>query len=68
MFDEQTASAGGMIAEKIKAPPTRAQKIAAWRKENEKAYKQACFEHTCTCTPTRAQMLLLQQWSNPPID
>lgn len=67
MFDETTASAGGEIAEKIKKPPTRAQKIAAWREANQTAYTAACHEH-CTCTPTRAQMILLQQWENPPID
>lgn len=68
MFDEHATTAGGEVAEKIKAPLTRDEKIAAWRKDNERAYKQACHEHECTCTPTRAQMLLFDQWRNPPVD
>lgn len=70
MFDEKTESLGGDVKEKPakpKKPPTRAQKIVAWRAENAVAHMRACESH-CTCTPTRAEMLLIQQWDCPPID
>jgi hypothetical protein len=69
MFDEHPESGGGEIAVKIKAkkPLTRAQRLAAWRKENRPAYEKACDAH-CTCTPSRAQMLLIHQWAYPPLD
>ena len=68
MFDETTASLGGEVLEKVKKPPTRAQKVAAWRKAHQDAYNRTCHEVNCTCTPTRAQALILAQWDNPPID
>jgi hypothetical protein len=51
----------------VEKPKTRAQKIAEWRKAHQAQYKQACDDN-CTCTPTRAQMLLMDQWNNPPVD
>ena len=70
MFDEQT-SLGGEIKEKeqVKVKKlTRAQRIAAWRKANEADYNKACHEAHCTCTPTRAQMLIMDNWRSPPVD
>lgn len=53
------------------APPkTRDQRIADWKNETEAAYQEARRE-CCNCSPTRAQMLLVEQHegrSNPPID
>jgi hypothetical protein len=67
MFDEHTTSFGGEVIEKPKVKkPTRAERIAAWRKENEAAYTAAANAHAC-CTPTRAQMIILEQWRNPPV-
>lgn len=67
MFDEATATMGGNTATKIEKPKSRAQRIEDWRKQNQAAYKQAC-DANCTCTPTRADMLMMDQWNNPPID
>jgi hypothetical protein len=74
MFDEHPESGGGEIAVKVKVkakakvkPLTRAQRLVAWRKANEAAYVKACDAH-CTCTPSRAQMLLIQKWHDPQID
>jgi hypothetical protein len=66
MYDEHTATLGGDVKEPIAKPKTHAQKVADWRKENQPAYKEACEAH-CTCTPTRAQMLLINQWEMPPV-
>ncbi len=67
-YDEHVATLGGEVKEKETATPkTREQRIADWRQDNAVAYKVAC-EDRCTCTPSRAQMLLLQQWDSPPID
>lgn len=52
---------------KTKKPPSRAQRIAKWRKENKAAYQSACDAH-CVCSPTRAQLLLINQWNSPPVD
>ena len=51
----------------VNPPKTRAERIADWRKENEVAYKAACSA-VCLCSPTRAQMLLRDQWESPPVD
>jgi hypothetical protein len=67
MFDEATASIGGEAATKAPKPLSRAQRVENWREAHRAAYKAACDDH-CTCTPTRAQMLLMDQWKNPPID
>jgi hypothetical protein len=70
MYDEATATLGGDVKEPAKKlkKPSRAERIAAWRKENEAAYTKACHESNCTCTPTRAQMLIMNQWASPPVD
>lgn len=70
MFDEPTATLGGDVKEKpaVKKPKSRAQRIADWRKKNAAAYGAACMMAHCTCTPTRAQMLLFKQWESPPVD
>jgi hypothetical protein len=46
------------------APPikTKEQKLEEFRKANHLAYRRACSESQCTCTPTRAQMLLIDQY------
>lgn len=69
MYDEATTSLGGDVKEKpakVKKP-SRAARIEAWKKENKEAYREACEAH-CVCTPTRAQMLLIDQWARPPVD
>jgi len=48
-------------------PKTRAQRIVDWRAANEAAYRTAC-DARCECSPTRAQLLLLDQWERPPVD
>ena len=68
MYDEATATLGGDVKEPIAKPPSREEKVAAWRTEHEAAYKSACNNERCTCTPTRAEALLMQQWNNPPVD
>jgi len=70
MFTDTTASAGGEIATKEPAikKPSRDDRIAAWRKEHEAAYQAACRDSQCTCTPSKAQALLMQNYERPPID
>jgi hypothetical protein len=69
MNDQPTATlTGDLVDSPIKKPPTRPEKIKAWKDEHRLAYKEACKAYECTCTPTRAQMLLREQWENPPID
>lgn len=47
---------------------TRAEKLDEFRKLNQSAFNQACQDN-CTCTPTRAQMLLIDQYEGrAPID
>jgi hypothetical protein len=60
-FAENTAT-------KIERPKTRAQKLAEWRHAHYSEYKKACDDAQCTCTPTRAQMLIMNQYDSPPID
>jgi hypothetical protein len=67
MYEDTSATLGGEVKERLAKPKSRAEKIADWHKENEGAYKKACAD-TCTCTPTRAQILLLEQWDSPPVD
>jgi hypothetical protein len=61
MYDEAVASAGGVASDTIEKPKSRAQKVADWRSANETKYKEA-REACCTCTPTRAQMLMVDQY------
>jgi hypothetical protein len=46
----------------VERPKTRAEKISQWKRDNHAAYKRACDDSHCTCTPTRAQMLIIQQY------
>lgn len=70
-YDEHVATLGGEVKEpETKTPKTRDQRIADWKNENAGHYeaaRQAC----CNCAPSRAQMLLVEQYegrSNCPID
>jgi hypothetical protein len=72
MFNEASASLGGDVREdvKIEKPKTRAERLAAWKKGVSTEYK-ACKDAICNCSPSRAQMLLVDQYegrANPPID
>lgn len=53
---------------KIEKPKTRAQKIEEWRAAHAAEYNQTCQDAQCTCTPTRAQSLIIAAYQNPPID
>jgi hypothetical protein len=66
MFDEKMESGAGG-ATTIEKPKTRAEKVKEWRNKYQAEYKKAC-EDNCTCTPTRSQMLLIDQWERPPVD
>jgi hypothetical protein len=68
MFNDTTASAGGEVTATIEKPPSRQEKVNAWREQNRAAYNSACEHERCTCTPTRAEALIKAQWNNPPID
>jgi hypothetical protein len=52
----------------VKKPKTRAQKIAEYRRVHKYEYEKACSDAQCTCTPTRAQMLIIDNYQSPPID
>lgn len=71
MRTETIATAGGEVIDKPKAKaPSRAERIEAWKKENHAAFEVA-HKACCMCTPTRAQMLLVDQFTgsvNIPID
>lgn len=65
---------GTLIGDPVEAPvkpaakpPSRQERIAAWRKENEAEYRAAC-DRNCMCTPSRADMLLMDHWNSPPVD
>ena len=60
-FDVDTAT-------KIEKPKTRAQKIDEWRAIHAAEYNKTCYDAQCTCTPTRAQSLIIEAYHNPPID
>jgi hypothetical protein len=68
MYDEATATLGGDVKGPVAKPKTRAERIEAWRDANRTTYLKACHDAQCTCTPTRAQMLLMDAWESPPID
>ena len=59
---------GDPVDSPIAKPPSRAQRVEAWRKEHRAEYNRACENERCTCTPTRADALLMAQFNNPPID
>jgi hypothetical protein len=60
-FDVDTAT-------KIEKPKTRQEKVDEYRKTHYAAYARACESEQCTCTPTRAEMLIMDNYRNPPID
>ena len=68
MYDEATATLGGEVKEAAAPPKSRAERISEWRAANRTAYVNACKESQCTCTPTRAQMMLMDAWQSPPVD
>lgn len=68
MYDEATATLGGEVKEAAAPPKSRAERISEWRDANRRAYLNACKESQCTCTPTRAQMMLMDAWESPPVD
>jgi hypothetical protein len=54
-----------VVAPKVK---NRAERLIEWRKENHKEYLKA-QDAQCVCSPTRQQMLLLDQYEgNGPSD
>lgn len=52
----------------IQKPPSREQKIEAYQKEHYAEYRAACDDAQCTCSPTKAQMLIINNYQSPPID
>ena len=65
MFDEATASLGGDVRDQgLKSPRRAPSAFRSWQGENRAAYQRAC-DASCTCTPTRAQVLLMNQWTAP---
>ena len=67
MYDEATATMGGE-ASTIEKSKTRQQKIDEYRAVHRAEYVKACDDSDCTCTPTRAQMLIMNNYDCPPID
>jgi hypothetical protein len=59
-IDNMSTFAGDTITP-LEVPKTLAQKREEWLKQNQAAYKKAC-DANCTCTPSRADMLLIQQY------
>jgi hypothetical protein len=61
MFDEHTTSPGGEVIEKPKVKKlTKKEKLAAFRNEHAVALGEARLA-CCVCTPTRAQVLLVDK-------
>jgi aerobic-type carbon monoxide dehydrogenase small subunit (CoxS/CutS family) len=46
----------------IEKPKTRAEKLSDFQKANKEAYKKACESH-CMCSPSRAEMLLMDRYN-----
>ena len=67
MYDEAIPTPGGEVIEKEAPaePKSRAQKLVDWRKANKTAIKEARDACTC-CTPSRAQMMLVEQVHHEP--
>jgi hypothetical protein len=65
--DPKSAFEGDTITP-IEKPKSREEKIAEYRKAHQAEYRRACDDAQCTCTPTRAQMLIMQNYERPPID
>ena len=55
-FDKATS-----VIEKPKEK-TEAEKLQEFRDANKAEYKEACDRYECTCTPTRADMLLMDKY------
>jgi hypothetical protein len=66
-IDTKSAFEGDTITP-IEKPKTRAQKIEEWRSAHAAEYSQTCHDVQCTCTPSRAQSLIIAAYENPPID
>lgn len=59
---------GDPVDAPIAPPKSRAERIEDWRDANRAAYHKVCNEVQCTCTPTRAQALIMNAWDSPPVD
>jgi hypothetical protein len=66
-IDTKSAFEGDTITP-IEKPKTREEKVEAYRKLHRGEYIRACDNAQCTCTPTRAEMLIMNNYKNPPID
>ncbi len=70
MNDQVTATLVGDVVDApadIAKPKSREERIEDWRKENQAAYNRA-FSANCKCSPSKADMLMIQQWNSPPVD
>jgi hypothetical protein len=68
MYDETIASAGGVVGDPIEKPKSRAERITEYRKAHASEYRSACDSAQCRCSPTKAELLIMGQYENPPID
>jgi hypothetical protein len=66
-IDTKSAFEGDTITP-IEKPKTREEKVHEYRVAHQLEYRRACESERCTCTPTRAEMLIMQNYNNPPID
>jgi hypothetical protein len=66
-IDTKSAFEGDTITP-IEKPKTRDEKILEYRAAHQAEYSKACHDSQCTCTPTRAQMLIMQRYEKPPVD
>jgi hypothetical protein len=68
MYDEAVASAGGVTSDVVDKPKSRTEKIAEYRAAHESEYRSACRESECRCSPTKAELLIIESYRSPPID
>lgn len=66
MYNDTSVGFGGEVKEVDntalkRVGKTRAQLLEEWRKENEAAYRTA-QRAICNCAPSRAQLLLVDQY------
>jgi hypothetical protein len=52
----------------LEKPKSREEKVAEYRAAHRAEYERACNNERCTCTPTRAEMLIMENYNHPPID
>lgn len=52
----------------LEKPKSREEKIQEYRTAHASEYRKACDDAQCTCTPTKAQMLIMQSYESPPVD